>query len=406
MPTSEQPMATTLANPPRTTADRVAQQATPPSAHGGVRLIAKTDALSSIETAHQTLFASAATPHIGTAFPFLIADAETGPSQSPWQLFAASRDGQLTGCLYGRRQERTVIRMRMPVFELGPKFVADPLLGPADPGDTLRRLIEALLEAQRDCAMFVFPRLSSASFEQLMAAAKELGLVWQWQWSSYAYAFDTTGGRDEFLAGMDGKQRRELSRRGRRLAKDHACEFLREEGLDIEGDMQRLQTFTALEDSGWKGANGSSIMRRPGYAPYFRELVRSASFGGQLVWYTLRADDRPIAMYLAMRTRDTLWLPKIAYDERFAEHAPGMLLTHHVLTECAANAEIRRVENVSAAPWVRLWGPVQIPFRSMTLFSRSPRSMLVYRAHAMKRLASRFLGRPETAPGPGDRPYL
>jgi hypothetical protein len=73
--------------------------------------------------------------------------------------------------------------------------------------------------------MFHFPRLSDASFERVVLAAQALGVPWQWQWSRYAYAFDTTRGVDEFLAGMDGHKRRELNRRGRRLAKEHASDF-------------------------------------------------------------------------------------------------------------------------------------------------------------------------------------
>lgn len=371
-----------------------------------VSVIADVDDLRSLETAHQALFDSAATPHVGTAFPYVIADAATRSPEQPWQLFTAYRNGELTGCLYGRRMERTVIRMPMPVFELGTKLVADPLLGPEDQARTLRGLIEALQENQRDCAMFVFPRLSAASFEQLAFAASELRLPWHWQWARYAYAVDTTTALDEFLARLEGKQRRELSRRRKRLAREHAGELLHERGLDLEDDMTRFEAFMGIEDSGWKGAGGTSIRRRSGYEPYFRELVRSASRGKQLAWYTLRADDRPIAMYLALRTHDTLWLPKIGYDERFAEHAPGMVLKHHVLLESIADPAIRRVDNISATPWVRLWKPVLVPFRSVTLFSHSPRSMLVYRAQAAKRLARRLVGRPDVGPGPGERPYI
>jgi CelD/BcsL family acetyltransferase involved in cellulose biosynthesis len=170
--------------------------------------------------------------------------------------------------------------------------------------------------------------------------------------------------------------------------------------------LARFETFMAIEDSGWKGANGTSIRRRTGYDPFFRELVRSASRGKQLAWYTLRADDRPIAMYLAMRTHDTLWLPKIAYDESFAAHAPGMVLKHNVLLESLGHPGIRRVDNISATPWVRLWKPSSVSFRSLMLFSRSARSVLVHRSLTAKRVARCLVGRPQAGPGPEDRPYL
>lgn len=371
---------------------------------GGV--VTTLDELRTLETAHQALFASAAAPHIGTAYPYVVADAATGSSQESWRLFTAYRSDDLAGCLYGRRVRRTVLRMAMPVFEVGTKFVADPLLGPGEELRVLRALIEALQENQHDCAMFLFPRLSVASFDALAAVADELRLPWHGQWARYSYAFDTTCGRDEFLARLDGKYRRELGRRRRRLFRELPCELVREEGLEVDDAITRFEAFMEIEDSGWKGENETSIRRRAGYEPYFRELVRSASRGGQLVWYTLQANRRPIAMYLALRTHDTVWLPKIGYDERFSEHAPGLVMNHDVLLHCIDDPEIRRVDNLSAAPWARPWQPAIVPFRSMTLFGSGVRSQLVYRALAAKHLARRFLGRTDAGPGPYDRPYL
>jgi hypothetical protein len=170
--------------------------------------------------------------------------------------------------------------------------------------------------------------------------------------------------------------------------------------------MARFEEFTALEDSGWKGEQGTSIRRRPGYAANFRELVASASRAGMLRWYTLRADRARIAMYLTLRAHDTLWTPKIGYDERYAEHAPGFVLNHHLLMESIADPGIQRVDNISGAPWVQLWKPMLIPFRSLTLFGRSPLSRILHRAAAGRALARRIAGRADSGPGRGDQPYL
>jgi hypothetical protein len=371
-----------------------------------VRVTSDIEELRSLERQHNALFASCAVPHIGTAFPYIVADAATGSASDPWRLYTVYRNGELAGCLYGRRREGTTMRIRTPVFQLGPHYVADPLLQPVQQELILRRLIEALQEDQRDCAMFVFPRLSTSSFELLEHCAGESGLPWQWRWARYAYRFDTNLAPDEFLAGLDGEQRRELTRRERRLAQDHGCEYVREQGLGAEADMDRFETFMALEDSGWKGQNESSIRRRPGYEPYFRELVASASRGGLLIWYTLRSADRPIAMYLALRSHDTVWLPKIGYDENFASYGPGKMLTHHVMTDCLADPAIRHIDNISAAAWVELWKPVQSPFKSLTLFGRSSRSRLLHGGLAARDFARRLIGRQDNAPGPGDHPFL
>lgn len=371
-----------------------------------VRVVADLEALRSLEAQHHALFASALAPHIGSAFPYVVADAATGASHDPWRLVTVFRDGVLVGCLYGRRVERTVLRMRMTVFQLGPQFVADPLVDPVD-GETIAyRLVDALLDDQGDCAMFVFPRLSSTGYQALEQAANRLRLRREWRWAQYAYRFDTTLTTEAFVAGQDPKARREIERRERRLETDHGYRFLREEGLGADADMDRFEAFMALEDSGWKGRNESSIRRRPGYEPYFRELVTSATRGGLLNWYSLRSADRPIAMNLCLRSRDTLWTAKIGYDERFASYGIGKLLEQRVMMDCLANPAIRQLDNLSAAPWVQIWNPLQSPFRSITLYGRSPRARLVQRALQANGLARRVLGRAAALPGPGDRPFL
>jgi hypothetical protein len=369
-------------------------------------VIGELDKLRSLEEPHHALFAAAAAPHIATSFPYMIADAATGPEEQPWLLFAAFRGNNLAGCLYGRELRRKLPGMQIPFFHLGPHCVADPLLAAEDEIDTLRVLLARLLENRRHCIAFRFPRLSAAGFEQMTRALSELGLPYRWHWSSYGYAFDMTKGLDAFLGGMDGKPRRELNRRGRRLGRDHAAEFRRESGLSLKDDLERFETFLGLEDSGWKGDAGTSIRRRQGYEPYFRELIASASRGGIPIWFTVLADGRPIAMCLALRTHDSLWLAKIAYDELYAEHAPGLLLMHYILTESAADDRIGQVENISGAPWVRIWRPRLVPFRSLTLFSRSAVSTCVYRALEAGQFASRIIRRGPMSPKPDDTAFV
>jgi CelD/BcsL family acetyltransferase involved in cellulose biosynthesis len=371
-----------------------------------VHALAELDAIRDLEPAHQRLFTAADVPHVGASFAYLIADAVTASPGSPWQVFAAWRGSELAGCLHGRRVDGKFRGVPVATFQVGSRLVADPLIVPAGRDAVLQRLLEEIVEAQSDCATLLFPRLSESGYLQVSRAATALGLPWQWRWSTYAYAFDATVGLDAFLANLDGDHRRELRRRGRRLAREHGTEFRRESGSGEDADAERLERFAALEDSGWKGRESTSIRRRPGYPQYFSELVRSASRAGMLAWYTLVADDLPIAMYMTLRSGGTQWLPKIGYDERFAVNCPGMLLTHHLLTEACADPAIDRIENISAAPWVRSWAPMVVPFRSITLFSPSARGKLLHRAQAARETLQRLTGRVPRAPGPGDRPFI
>ena len=72
-----------------------------------VRVIADRDELMSLEPAYHALFASSHRAHIGTSFPYVIADAGSSRASAGWRLFAAFEGESLVGCLYGRRTKRT-----------------------------------------------------------------------------------------------------------------------------------------------------------------------------------------------------------------------------------------------------------------------------------------------------------
>jgi CelD/BcsL family acetyltransferase involved in cellulose biosynthesis len=369
-----------------------------------VRALDALPELRATEGAQLQLLAACDRPHIGTSFPFILGAATAAESSRSWQALLASRDADLSGCLFGRSASQGVAGLRVATFELGTRLGADPLVSPDGGTAVLRDLLEALVDVRRDDAMFVFPRLSERAFERVAGAAAELGLASQWRWSGFGYGFDATVGLDAFLGQMHAHRRRELERRRRRLVRDHAGQFVREEGLARDENLQRLERFLALEDSGWKGRGGTSILRRPGQQQFYRELVDCAWRAGMLTWYTLVCDGVPIAMSLTLRNGPVRWLPKSAYDERYASHSPGMLLTHHLLVEAVQDPDIHWVDNISGTPWVKPWNPVQVPVRSLTLFGRHATARLLRRLKVLKALA-RGIADPKTrSQGPFDRP--
>jgi CelD/BcsL family acetyltransferase involved in cellulose biosynthesis len=370
-----------------------------------VRSITALPALRASQDPLLSLFAACDRTHVGTSFPFMLGAASAAAEeQRPWRLLLASRGTEITGCLFGRTMSPDVAGLRLATFELATHFGSDPLIAPGEGNGVLRDLLAGLVDEQRDAAMFVFPRLSERGFEQVTAVAADLGLPMQWRWAGFGYAFDTSMGLDAFLARMDGHRRREIERRRRRLIRDHAVEFCREEGLSREDNLQRLDAFLGLEDSGWKGRGGTSILRRPGQETFYHELVESAWRAGMLAWYVLRCEGRPIAMTLTLRSGPVRWLPKSAYDEQFANYAPGMLLAHHLLLEAAHDPSVRWVDNISGTPWVKAWNPMQVPVRTVTLFGRHASARLLRRMKDMKAFARGVASRKAGSVGPFDRP--
>jgi len=110
-----------------------------------------------------------------------------------------------------------------------------------------------------------------------------------------------------------------------------------------------VEDFFALEARGWKGRAGSAAVRRAEIRQFFkRALVRLAG-EGKVTISRFYFDGRPIAVTITLRSGDTAWFWKIAYDESFARYSPGVILTTAVTEELADDATIRRTDSCATA---------------------------------------------------------
>lgn len=365
-----------------------------------IRLISDLAGLRSMEGAYHARFQSCARLHIKSSFPYVVADASTHAEPGAWRCVAAFQGGTLAGCLYGRRVPRKVMGLALPVFEV----LSDPLVGGPDGDHVLDALIEALQDDQRDCLYVAFKSLSPPAFDALERCLRRLNRRFAWHWAGYGFHVDTSVSEADFLKGLDGKKRREIDRRERRLGAQRVIDYVCDEVPDAELNAQRYEEFIALEDSGWKGSNHSSLRRKPELQRFYRGVVEGASRAGMMVWHALRIDGRPAAMGLCLRSHGTLWQPKIAYDEAFAQDCPGILLTHRILKWCVARGEIHELNFGSGPAWVQTWNPLKTHYRSVNLFNAALKSRLACQALAL-RGAVRAWRRGRNAPPSGyDKP--
>jgi len=106
-----------------------------------------------------------------------------------------------------------------------------------------------------------------------------------------------------------------------------------------------LTAFLKLEASGWKGRAGTAIACNASLQRFVTDTVRTHAADGRLRFWRLDMDDRPVASLFGFLAGSTLWLGKIAYDEKLARHSPGALLmieaTRHILRDEAVNFDER-----------------------------------------------------------------
>lgn len=156
------------------------------------------------------------------------------------------------------------------------------------------------------------------------------------------------GDRANYLAqAMGAKHRKELPRRRRRLAELGAVTH---DVLTAEPDVTAaLERFLEIEASGWKGRRGTAGMNCPTRLSFFRQAITALARDGKARIDLLRVGDRVIATSIALRSGNTLFGWKMAYDEGYAKYSPGAQLVLDLTKDVLADDDIARIDSCAAA---------------------------------------------------------
>lgn len=132
-------------------------------------------------------------------------------------------------------------------------------------------------------------------------------------------------GPDEYwTTHVRSKKRKEIRRLSNRLSELGQVTHAR---LTADGDVGAwARAFLALERSGWKGDQGTSLDSREETRSFFMQSVANAATAGMLDMLRIDVDGAPIAMLVNFRMGTGAFSYKIAFDERFARFSPGILI--------------------------------------------------------------------------------
>ncbi|MGA7367452.1 MAG: GNAT family N-acetyltransferase, partial [Candidatus Sulfotelmatobacter sp.] len=134
--------------------------------------------------------------------------------------------------------------------------------------------------------------------EQLLAIAREDAFpICQHEYakSPYIDLSEHRPGQDFSRFGLSSRFRYHLRQGWREMSKRGSLRLRRTEKADPE----TLQHFYRLEQSGWKGKEGTAIVCRPDLHMFYDAIVRYAEQFGYLSVYFLELDDSIIAAHLA-----------------------------------------------------------------------------------------------------------
>ena len=101
---------------------------------------------------------------------------------------------------------------------------------------------------------------------------------------------------------------------------------------DPQSDFSVLaQQFLDLEQSSWKGKNGTALASQPHNKRFFLDCVERLAQSGKAKFISLKLDGKPIAMVLNIKSGLHIFAFKTAFDESMSKFSPGVLIEIHGL---------------------------------------------------------------------------
>lgn len=255
--------------------------------------------------------------------------------------------------------------------------------------DSLVALCRAVVDTGRPV---VLQRISAdgALLPAFKAAARGRGRLLQFNASGSPFV-PITSDWQQYLQSLSSRRRQDYRRARRGL------ERLGKVQVDIQSPSAEavpagLAEAMQVEAASWKGRGGSAMLTNPRLSGFFGQLALRLARQDKLRLCFLRLDGVPIAMQVGAVHAGRWWVLKIGYDERWAEHSPGIQLMWDVLRE-AFERRLTSFEMLgSAEPWLSIWGREQRAYRTLAFYPYNGRGMVALGADIMRAFAQRLGG--------------
>ncbi len=264
--------------------------------------------------------------------------------------------------------------------------------------DALEALCKALIDQRRP---FILQRMPSADAlrEALARAARGRGLLHEIATpSAPTVRFAGDGNVAEFEAGLSSRRRQDQRRARRGLERLGAVTF--ELRVPTESSVAgELEEAMRIEASSWKSRGGSTLLHTGRLRAFYHEYARRMAASGQLRIAFLRVDGVGIAMQLIVEHSSRFWIYKVGYDERWAEHSPGVQLMWNVMRH-ACESRLAGVELLGKVEaWLSIWSREVREYRTLIFYPFNLQGLRALAADAAHALAQK-LQRNKTAQRP------
>lgn len=155
--------------------------------------------------------------------------------------------------------------------------------------------------------------------------------------------------------------------------------------------LAQYDSFVEIEDSGWKGEQGSSLKRAPAYHEYCKELCRAYSEHGRLFMGFVHADGQRIGGFIGAMENGVCLLIRAAYLDSHAYFSPSNILfvatVKHLYEHC------KQITLLNSFPfsygYKHKYHHVRESCLTYVIVNQTFRARLYWGAHALKKRLTR-----------------
>ncbi len=149
---------------------------------------------------------------------------------------------------------------------------------------------------------------------------------------------------EAFMAGRSKNLRRSIRRDLGRLEAEGPVELRLFDHMRPDEVGEVMQRAFAVEDSGWKGEEGTSVLKTPGMFDFYRRQAEVFARQGCLRVAFLECGGRAIAFEMGWFGKGVYHSVKVGYDEDYRKFGPGHLLRARLIELGCADPELHFVD--------------------------------------------------------------
>ncbi len=290
-----------------------------------------------------------------------------GPNESWICLLAVADSGRLVGVLPLMLKPHRWFRWHCQLNV--PEPSVDFLVAPGLEYEVISLLVSALDQAAPNWFSLKLTRIPEISPTLELSKRCPPGIRVSDEFQVWGSLILIEGGWENYLAGWDKKYHRNIRRFTNKLNGLPGVKTTVIAGQEAAAE-QHLKNFLELEASGWKGKSETAILNSPKVTKYYQDLTQRLADCGWLEWHFLEAQGKIIAANLAIRCSRALILSKIAYDERYSEFAPGLVLRMNIIERAFKSGDTEEINFISDMPGHEKWRMHQRTHHKIVLFPR------------------------------------